>query len=79
MSLTGSVRQRCHSPLTPERDITRAAARPVVAKKLGVYTSVGYFYTEFDNVIETPRGRFENEWDASSFNIFVGVMVYPFK
>ena len=60
------------------------AARPqfrveyAVARKVGVYTSVGYFYTEFDNVIETPRGRFENEWDASSFNVFVGAMVYPF-
>ena len=50
-----------------------------VARKVGVYSSVGYFFTEFDNVIETPVGRFENEWDASSFNIFVGVMVYPFK
>src|SRR5688572_3290207 len=50
-----------------------------VARKVGVYTSAGYFFTEFDNVIETPVGRFENEWDASSFNIFVGVMIYPFK
>jgi len=50
-----------------------------VARKVGVYTSAGYFFTEFDNVIETPVGRFENEWDASSFNLFVGVMVYPFK
>ena len=50
-----------------------------VAKKVGVYSSVGYFFNKFDNVIETPIGRFENEWDASSFNIFVGVMVYPFK
>jgi hypothetical protein len=50
-----------------------------VARKVGVYTSAGYFFTEFDNVIETPAGRFENEWDASSFNLFVGVMVYPFK
>jgi hypothetical protein len=49
------------------------------AKKLGVYTSVGYFFTEFDNVIETPVGRFENEFDASSFNIFVGAMFYPFR
>jgi len=61
------------------------AARPqlrveyAVARKFGVYSSAGYFFTEFDNVIETPVGRFENEWDASSFNIFVGVMVYPFK
>ena len=61
------------------------AARPqlrveyAVARKVGVYSSVGYFFTEFDNVIETPVGRFENEWDASSFNVFVGVMVYPFK
>jgi len=61
------------------------AARPqlrieyAIARKVGVYSSAGYFYTEFDNVIETPGGRFENEWDASSFNIFVGVMVYPFK
>lgn len=61
------------------------AARPqlrveyAVARKVGVYSSAGYFFTEFDNVIETPSGRFENEWNASSFNIFVGVMVYPFK
>ena len=50
-----------------------------VARKIGVFSSAGYFFTEFDNVIETPRGRFENEWDASSFNVFVGVMVYPFR
>ena len=50
-----------------------------VARKVAVYTSAGYFFTEFDNVIETSVGRFENEWDASSFNLFVGVMVYPFK
>jgi hypothetical protein len=49
------------------------------ARKVGVYTSAAYFFTEFDNVIETPVGRFENEWDASSFNLFVGVMVYPFR
>lgn len=61
------------------------AARPqlrfeyAVAKKVGVYTSLGYFFTEFNNVIETPVGRFENEWDASSFNLFVGLMVYPFR
>ena len=50
-----------------------------VARKVGVFSSAGYFFTEFDNVIETPIGRFENEWDASSFNLFVGVMVYPFR
>lgn len=50
-----------------------------VAKKVGVFSSAGYFFTEFDNEIETPIGRFENEWDASSFNLFVGVMVYPFR
>ena len=50
-----------------------------VARKGGLYSSAGYFFTEFDNVIETPIGRFENEWDANSFNLFVGVMIYPFK
>ena len=50
-----------------------------VARKVGVYSSAGYFFTKFDSVLETPVGRFENEWDASSFNIFVGVMVYPFR
>jgi hypothetical protein len=50
-----------------------------VARKVGVFSSAGYFFTEFDNVVETPVGRFENEWDASSFNLFVGVMVYPFR
>ena len=61
------------------------AARPqvkfeyAVARKVGIHTSVGYFFTEFDNVVETPIGRFENEWDAGSFNIFIGAMVYPFR
>jgi len=50
-----------------------------VHKKVGVFSSAGYFFTKFDNVIETPVGRFENEWDASSFNLFVGAMVYPFR
>jgi hypothetical protein len=50
-----------------------------VAPKLGVFTSAGFFFTEFDNEITTPLGNFENEWDASSFNLFVGVMVYPFR
>jgi hypothetical protein len=50
-----------------------------VAPKVGLFTSLGYFFTEFDNVINTPVGRFENEWDASSFNVFAGVMIYPFK
>jgi len=50
-----------------------------VGRKVGIFSSAGFFFTEFDNVIETPVGRFENEWDASSFNLFVGVMVYPFK
>jgi hypothetical protein len=50
-----------------------------VTRKVGVYSSAGYFFTKFDNAIETPIGRFENEWDASSFNLFVGVMVYPFR
>jgi len=61
------------------------AARPqfrieyAVARKVGIYSTVGYFFTKFNNVIDTPVGRFENEWDASSFNIFVGAMVYPFR
>jgi len=50
-----------------------------VAKKVGVFSSAGFFFTKFDNVIETPVGRFENEWDGSSFNLFVGAMVYPFR
>ena len=61
------------------------AARPqlrveyAVARKVGVFSSAGFFLTKFNNVLETPVGQFENEWDASSFNIFVGAMVYPFK
>jgi hypothetical protein len=50
-----------------------------VAPKVGIFSSAGFFFTKFDNVIDTPVGRFENEWDASSFNVFVGVMIYPFK
>lgn len=61
------------------------AARPqfrveyAVHRKVGIFSSVGYFFTKFNNVIDTPVGRFENEWDGSSFNIFVGAMVYPFR
>ena len=50
-----------------------------VHRKVGVYSNVGYFFNKFDNVIQTPIGRFENEWDASSFNISVGARVYPFN
>lgn len=50
-----------------------------VARKVGVFSSLGYFYTDFDNEIETPAGRFENEWDARSVNVFFGVMVYPLR
>ena len=61
------------------------AARPqlrveyAVTRKMGVYSSASYFFTQLDSVLETPVGRFEDEWDGSSFNIFVGVMVYPFR
>jgi hypothetical protein len=61
------------------------AARPqlrveyALARKFGVYSSASYFFTRFDSVLETPTGRFEDEWDGSSFNLFVGLMVYPFK
>lgn len=61
------------------------AARPqfrveyAVARKFGVYSSASYFFTQLDSVLETPIGRFEDEWDGSSFNLFVGIMVYPFK
>ena len=50
-----------------------------VARKLGVFSSAGYFFTKFDAEVETTIVGFENEWDASSFNLFVGVMVYPFR
>jgi len=61
------------------------AARPqlrveyAVTRKMGVYSSASYFFTQLDSVLETPIGRFEDEWDGSSFNLFVGIMVYPFK
>lgn len=61
------------------------AARPqlrveyAVTRKMGVYSSASYFFTQLDSVLETPIGRFEDEWDGSSFNLFVGVTVYPFK
>ena len=61
------------------------AARPqlrveyAVTRKMGVYSSASYFFTRLDSVLETPIGRFEDEWNGSSVNVFVGVMVYPFK
>lgn len=50
-----------------------------VARKVGVYSSLGYFFTDIDTSIDTPAGRFENQWDGNSINIFVGVMIYPFR
>jgi hypothetical protein len=84
------VSERYRAFFTPGSQVTvdadnSFAVRPqlrveyAVARKVGVFSSLGYFFTEFDNVLETPVGRFENEWDASSVNLFVGVMVYPFK
>jgi len=50
-----------------------------VTRKVGVYSSVGYFFTDVDSIIDTPAGRFENGWDAHSVNVFGGVMIYPFR
>jgi hypothetical protein len=60
--------------MRPQVRLEYAAARNV-----GVFTSVGYFYTTFDNTLETVGGSFESEVNASSVNVFVGVMVYPFR
>jgi len=39
----------------------------------------GYLWTKIDSSLTTPVGRFEDEWNASSFLATVGVMVYPFR
>jgi hypothetical protein len=60
--------------IRPQFRIEYAAAR-----KAGVYTSVGYFYTDLNAVLQMGPALFEDQWDASSVNVFVGVMVYPFR
>ena len=37
--------------------------KPVASPGKSVYTSLGSFFTELNNVIETTIGRFENAWD----------------
>lgn len=39
----------------------------------------GFFLTRIDSTLITPVGRFEDEWDPSSFTLSVGAIVYPFR
>jgi hypothetical protein len=50
-----------------------------LAPKFALTGSTGFFFTKPEVVLTTPGGRVEDEWDMSSFNVFVGVTVYPFR
>jgi hypothetical protein len=39
----------------------------------------GFFATRIDSTLDTPVGRFEDEWNPSAFTFSVGAIVYPFR
>jgi hypothetical protein len=44
---------------------------------LTAYTS--YFWTKIDSQLRTPAGTFTDQWNASSVQASVGVVLYPFR
>jgi len=47
--------------------------------KFAVTGSVSYLFTNPDIVLTSATERFSDTWDASTFNLFAGIMVYPFR
>lgn len=47
--------------------------------KFAVTGTASYLFTNPDIVLTRAAERFSDTWDASTFNIFAGVMVYPFR
>lgn len=51
----------------------------MVAPKFALTAWGGYWITRIDSTLDTPAGRFEDEWNPSSVTVSVGFMVYPFR
>ena len=51
----------------------------MVHRKLAVTAWAGYWWTRIDSTLDTPAGRFEDEWNPSSLSVAFGFMVYPFR
>ena len=51
----------------------------MVSEKFSLTAWAGYWWTRIDSTLTTPVGRFEDEWNPSSFSVTVGFMVYPFR
>jgi cytochrome bd-type quinol oxidase subunit 1 len=61
------------------------AVRPAIeieyalTRKFALTAYSNFFITSINSELRTPVGRFANEWNATSFQTGVGVMVYPFR
>lgn len=47
--------------------------------KFAVTGTASYLFTNPDIVLTSATERLSDTWDASTFNLFAGVMVYPFR
>ena len=50
-----------------------------VAPKFALTVYSNFFITTINSELSTPVGRFDDAWNATSFQTAVGVVVYPFR
>lgn len=50
-----------------------------IARKLAVRGSTSYLFTRPEITFSTPDGRITDRWNASSFTVLAGIVVYPFR
>jgi hypothetical protein len=50
-----------------------------VTRKFALTAFAGYWWTRIDSTLNTPVGRFEDDWNPSSLSASFGFMVYPFR
>jgi hypothetical protein len=50
-----------------------------LARKLALSATASFLFTRPDIVLITPERRVTDRWNASSFNLVGGVVVYPFR
>jgi hypothetical protein len=50
-----------------------------LARKFALSGTVGFLFTRPEISWTTPEGRFTDQWNASSFNVLAGFVLYPFR
>jgi hypothetical protein len=85
-SIDAALRQAGVDPALLDVEIDNSfAVRPEVeaewfiARKLALTGGVSYLFTRPDVTVRLPERTLTGRWDASTFAIFGGVTVYPFR